>query len=103
MIKTASKYQGFNALIVFDTQTVKGEYKSKVVFVGWGEIKMLKANKETISSTINDIKDFGQKTNIIFKFIVSDGDSATNKLHRDFNKYINDIKGGLNDEFWDYI
>lgn len=93
--------QGSNALIVFDAQPLKGEYKSKVVYVQ--KNKNGKANKETISSIVNDINDAGQKTNIIFRFIASDGDSATNQLHREFNYYIKNFKGGLNEDFLDYI
>lgn len=92
--------QGSNGLFVFNAQPLKGNLKSKVVYAKTQTNG--KANKD-IMKTVDEIEKAGEKNKIFFRFIASDGDSATNQIHRDFQNYINTYDGKISDDFLDYI
>ncbi|KAK8888509.1 hypothetical protein M9Y10_039588 [Tritrichomonas musculus] len=93
-------YQNSTGLFVFTSQPVKGQLRTNIVLAQPN--KNGKGNKE-IMKTVEDITKAGEKANIKFKFVVSDGDSATNQIHIEFNNYMNKFKGKTSFELFEYV
>lgn len=73
--------QGSNGLFVFNFQPLNGSKRTRIVNV---ETRDNGKADDGILERAREIQKIGEELNIIIRFVASDSDSKTNKLHTNF-------------------
>ena len=92
--------QGSNGLFVFNFQPLDGSKRTRIVNV---ETRDNGKADDGILERAREIQKIGEELNIIIRFVASDSDSKTNKLHTNFKNYLDKFQGSSFDQLIIYI
>lgn len=79
---------------------LKGTIRSKICQVSQNSTGR---TDNSIKSIVQKIVEAGEKSQIHFLFVGTDGETGTNKIHSDFNKFINDLNTSDFDVIVDHV